>query len=299
MNRIPDARQVELFLLVADTLHFGRAAVRAGIAQPALSLQIRRLEQALGFRVFNRTSRRVTLSAEGEAFRLSAQRGLAALREGVLAGRLIASGYAGRLVVGYSGTAMLMQLPRVLRAFSRDHPRIDLELREVASAPQLQLLTDGALDAAFVATDAPITTSAIRTAAVWPDDIMLAVPKDHPGAGRQVVDPRLPLRHELGPLVLFPRDQAPAIHDGLMSLWRQLGGTPDVAQRAQTWHMIVSLVAAGMGSSLVPAAVKRLRVPGVRFIGMRPAPLQIGVALCVRQADDRRLVSALTEHAVR
>ena len=184
---------------------------------------------------------------------------------------------------------MLMHLPRVLRSFTRDHPHVDLELRELASAPQLQLLADGALDAAFVATDLTISTPSVTAAVEWPDVIMLAVPHDHSLAPRQVIDPRTPIRKALGPLVLFPRDQAPSLHDGMLAIWRQLGGSTDGMQRAQTWPMIVSLVSAGMGSAIVPGAVRRMRVPGVHLIALRPPPRTIRVELAPARGRSRQL----------
>jgi len=297
MDSLPSPRLLTLFLLVADELHFGRAARRARLAQPALSRQIRDLEQQLGFPLFERTSRHVAITPAGEAFRADAAAVLAALRASVDAGRLVASGARGRLRIGYSTTAMLTVLPHLVRSYQRRYPDVRLVLRELSSAPQLDALTTGVLDVAFVG-ELATARPRVRVMSRWPDRLALAVPADSPL--RRVVDAAATHPPEngtstaggtddgrahhparLGPLIVFPRSQAPSLHDRLLQIWQEMGGAPVIAQYGESWHTVLCLVAAGLGMALVPGSVRALRVPGVRLLPVRRTDAPLGVSLCV------------------
>ena len=292
MNALPDPRLLGFFILVAEELHFGRAAHRAGIAQPALSQQIRKLERAVGFPLFDRTSRRVALTPSGEAFLRTAHGVLTGLRDGIETGRLIAAGDLGQLAVGYSVPAMLTVLPRIVRRFRAEHPRVHLVLREMSSAPQLEALATGSLDVAFVG-DPPHDAQGSRARMLWPDRVMLAVHSDHPIAHRRRIGPSARRMLAADPLVLFPRDQAPALFDRTLALWQTFGRTPEVSQHAQSWHTILTLVGAGLGVSIVPGCVRRLRVPSVRLVEIHPRSMEAGVAMCVRDGHMTAALRAL------
>lgn len=154
MDEKINLRLLRYFLAVAEELHFGRAAQRLHIAQPPLSQQIRLLEQALGFQLFERTSRRVSLTPAGETMVSVARQCFADLKQGVVAARLEARGERV-LRVGYVVTAILTFLPATVRAFRAQYPETHLQLREISSSVQLQALRAGNLDIAIVTDPEP------------------------------------------------------------------------------------------------------------------------------------------------
>jgi DNA-binding transcriptional LysR family regulator len=141
-----ELRHLRYFLAVADTLHFGRAAKKLGMAQPPLSQQIRRLEEMLGTPLFERTTRGVTLTPAGALLRERAAATLARLAEDLEQTRRIARGEQGRLVIGFSGSVMFTELPAAIQQYRRTYPGVEVQLREMWTAEQLRALADGSID---------------------------------------------------------------------------------------------------------------------------------------------------------
>src|SRR5688572_8531295 len=141
-----ELRHLRYFVAVAEELHFGRAAQRVGIAQPALSQQIRRLEEEVGVELFHRTRRKVELSAAGRAMEGRARQALAAADAAIDAARRAARGEAGHLTVGFIETAATTIVPLAVRRLRAEHPDVGLTLRELGVAAQIDGLRAGALD---------------------------------------------------------------------------------------------------------------------------------------------------------
>jgi len=141
-----ELRHLRYFLAVAETLHFGRAATKLGIAQPPLSQQIRRLEEMLGAQLFERTTRGVKLTPAGSTLRERARSTMARLADDLEQSRRVARGEEGRLTVGFSGSVMFTELPMAIQAYRRAYPRVDVQLREMWTSDQLAALADGSID---------------------------------------------------------------------------------------------------------------------------------------------------------
>lgn len=289
MDEKINLRLLRYFLAVAEELHFGRAAKRLHIAQPPLSQQIKLLEQALGFPLFERTSRRVALTPAGEMMAAVARQCFADLRQGVTAARLEARGERV-LRIGYVTTAILTFLPATVRAFREQQPATHLQLREVPSSLQLQSLRAGGLDVAIV-TD-PEPDPFIRREILLRDPLVLVLPSNRrfPRFGRKDFS-------ELAaePFLLFPRAQTPSLWDHIMKACNQNGFVPQVRQEAQSWHAIFGMVAAGMGITVAPASAMEHRVPGVAFRKLK-APTT-NICACVAAHDTRKLVQSFVQAA--
>src|ERR1700751_1846555 len=149
MKREIEFRHLRYFLAVAETLHFSRAAERLGIAQPPLSQQIRRLEEILGHRVFDRTTRGVKLTLAGQLLAERARGTLEKVQDDVAQVRRLGRGEEGTLTVGFSGSVMFTDLPAGIEAFRRRYPKVELRLRELATSAQIVALLEGTLDLAF------------------------------------------------------------------------------------------------------------------------------------------------------
>ena len=272
-----DLHLLRLFVVVAEELHFGRAARRLHIAQPALSQQVRKLETLLGYRLFDRTSRRVALSGAGAALLESARRIFAELERGMETAGAIAQGRAGVLDVGYIVPAMLGLLPDLIRRFRAEATGVTLRLHEMSSAAQVEALGTGRLDVAFVS--GPCGDPALRQHLAWREPAVAVLPAHHPLADR----PDLALEELAGDeFVSFPRHQAPGLYDRWLLACLNAGFSPRVVQEAQSWHMIATLVGAGLGVAAAPVSVRLLNVPGVRSIPISTSGLEFEVSLCTR-----------------
>lgn len=297
MDEKINLRLLRYFLAVADELHFGRAAQRLHIAQPPLSQQIRLLEQALGFPLFERTSRRVALTPAGETMVAVARQCFADLKQGVAAARLAARGERV-LRIGYVTTAILTFLPATVRAFREQHPATHLQLREVPSSIQLQSLRAGNLDVAIV-TD-PVPDPLIRRHILLRDPLVLVLPSTHHSirtrtGGKEGLGKKGLAALAAEPFLLFPRAQTPSLWDHIMKACSQNGFVPQVHQEAQSWHAVFGMIAAGMGISVAPASAMEPRVPGVTFRRLK-APAT-NICACVASDDRRTLVESFVQTA--
>jgi DNA-binding transcriptional LysR family regulator len=275
MDHDVELRQLRIFVVLARELHFGRAAAVLRVAQPALSQQIRKLETRVGFALFHRTSRKVALTDAGAVLLESARRALSEIERAVEAGRQVTTGEVGTLSIGYVATAMVTVLPDAIRRFRQRHPRVRLLLKEIRSAMQPEAFASGAIDLGFssdVPTDAPIDAQE-----VWRDSLVALLPSAHPAAKRS----RLKVSAlASAPFVLFPRAQAPNLYDMIVGLCRANRFDPVIAQEAQSWHAIASLVAAGLGVSIAPESVKRYRITRLRHVPLPRSAGSVGIMMC-------------------
>src|SRR6185436_13560089 len=145
-----ELRHLRYFLAVADELHFGRAAERVHVAQPAISQQIRRLEAEIGTELFHRNRREVRLAPAGEALRDYAVRAIDEVNDGVEAARRAARGEIGNLTVGFLETAASTIVPRAVRQFRAARPDVNLTLRELGVGAQIDDLQAGRLDVGII-----------------------------------------------------------------------------------------------------------------------------------------------------
>ncbi len=262
-----ELRHLRYFLAVAEELHFGRAAERLGIAQPPLSRQIQNLESELGFKLFDRSRRRVELSAAGAVLVGRARDVLERLDEAVREARRTSAGQRGRVSVGYPSSLAYTALSGLPRAFRREFPAVELVVRELPLAEQLEGLKNGQLDVGFVR--GPLVDRELAYECVRREPLMLAVPADHPLAGRKRLTLASVARE---PFVFFPRARAPAFFDLLLGLCQKAGFTPQIRHEAPQAD-VLSLVAAGFGISIMPASVREIRRADVVFRPFAGAPL--------------------------
>src|ERR1700722_12217442 len=144
-----ELRQIRSFLSVAETLHFGRSAELIHLSQPALSLQIRALEEKMGARLFERNRRKTTLTAAGLAFRDDAAAALSQLEQAIRRAKLAANGKLGLLRIGFVSTAGNEIVADIVRQFRDLNPEVEFSLRNILTAGQLQMLETGSLDIGF------------------------------------------------------------------------------------------------------------------------------------------------------
>jgi len=256
-----ELRHLRYFVAVAEELHFGRAARRLHIAQPPLSQQIRQLERLVGTELLRRTSRRVELTQAGAAFLEGARRTLSAAAGTLEGARRVGRGELASVRVGFTDSAALSIFPAAVRTHRRAFPEVHLELVEGLTRAQVQAVEEGMLDLALVR--GPVAPSpAVVAETVFREPLVAAMHASHRLAERESVA-LAALRDE--PMVLFPRHLAPEFYDWITRLCMEKGFVPRVEHAASEYQTILSLVAADVGVSLVPASVRAIGPPDVRF----------------------------------
>jgi DNA-binding transcriptional LysR family regulator len=267
-----DARLWRSFTTVAEELHYGRAARRLHITQPALSRQIRDLERALGVTLFDRTSRRVTLSRTGQAILGQARRALTESDRALRLARLAAHGEWGELTIGVLPAVTLTLLPAIIRAYRGSHPAIAVTISEDFDDEQLAALAAGRIDAGFLRAAAP--PPGMRLQALLTEQLVAALPADH----------RLARHEELAlseladePFVFFPRHRSVLAYDEFIASCRAAGFSPAIVQEASGTSAL-GLVAAGLGVTVLAASYQALSLAGVRFIPLAGHQLTLQLA---------------------
>lgn len=253
-------RQLQLFIAVAEELHFGRAAARVGMAQPPFSQQIRRLESELEVELLTRTSRHVALTPAGSRLLEDARALLARRADVITTVRRTARGESGKLRVGLAASSAFGVLPAVVLRFRARFPDVTLEIEDSESLHVGVALTTGELDLAIVR--APFQHAGVSVERLLRERFVLALPARHPRA-RQKVVPLASLAGE--PFVLFPRHSAPGLHDTMTSMCLAAGFSPRVVQEASSWPSVIGMVEAGLGLTIAPMSARALRPRGVVF----------------------------------
>ncbi|MDG9718404.1 LysR family transcriptional regulator [Streptomyces sp. DH24] len=276
-----DLRQLRYFVAVAEDRHFGRAADRLHMAQPALSQAIRRLEADLGVELLHRTTRRVELTDAGRSYLARARAILADVDDAAHEARLVAAGSVGHLSIGCVGSATYSLLPPLSRHLAAELPGVDFSFRGEMLAPdQAEALRSGAIDVALLrptAADPSLTVAPLRR-----DRLVVAVPADHRLAGRRQV--RIADLRQAD-LIVHSADRRSVMYDVVLGLFRTAGIDVHVRHEVGETSTLITLVAGGLGVAIVPEPVTALTLDGVAYRPLvRPAA---GVDLAVAHRADR------------
>lgn len=259
-------RHLRYFLVLAEELHFGRAARRLSISQPPLSLNIQQLEASVGAQLFVRSSKSVQLTAAGRAFVPEARALLDRAAQAASHARDVGQGLAGSLTIGFAGTMLYSGLPKILERFQAQHPLLRLMLRELSSSEQLIELSHDRLDLGFVhTTRVPPELSQILVAS---QRFVCCVPAGHALARKRSVS-LAQLQGE--PFAVVSRDVSPDYHDRIVSVCADAGFYPEIRYELRHWLSVVSLVSQGMGVALVPAALRQSALAGAAFVPLASA----------------------------
>lgn len=249
------------FCVLAEELHFHRAADRLAISQPPLSAAIKSLEEELGVQLLRRNSKRVELTPAGSAFLVEAREILERMSRAGDVVRAVDQGMHGRLDIGLSGSLLYREVPKIIARFRSDMPAIDVVLHELTTAEQIDSLMHGKLDAGFVhGSNGP---QQLRSLALKNDNFVLCLPEQHPMAGRAMVDLR-DLAEER--FVMFSREAAPANHDNVVAMFSAAGIHPRTVHVARAWMTIIAIVSQLNGVALVPKSLERAGIDGIRFV---------------------------------
>ncbi|HEX4170637.1 MAG TPA: LysR substrate-binding domain-containing protein [Bryobacteraceae bacterium] len=260
MDTRVELRHLRYFLAVAETLHFSKAAMRLGIAQPPLSQQIKRLEMLLGYPLFERTTRGVKLTPAGQLLAERANSTIEKVHDDLAQVRRLGRGEEGTLTVGFSGSVMFTDLPLAIESYRRHYPKVELRLREMVTSAQLAALLDGTIDLAFLRDGDP--TKGVQLGTLFKERYVVVLPAVHALTRKRKLRIR-DLREE--PFVFFARRMGPLAFDRTIACCQNDGFHPNIVQDAPQWPTLVRLVAAGLGVSLAPACVASVALPGAVY----------------------------------
>lgn len=280
-----ELRQLRYFVAVAEDLHFGRAADRLRIAQPALSRQIQNLERELFVQLLFRNRRKVQISPAGQVFLDRARLILLRAEDAVLAAQRTSTGVSGTLNLGFVGSATYDTLPSVLRAFRQTAPHVELTLSEMNVHTQLEALLEKRIDIGLLRLPAKTEGLLFRTIAREP--LLVAMPSSHRLASSPAM--RLAALAE-EPFILYPDHPRPSWTEFVIGLCQQAGFRPIISQRTVEIQTALSLVAAGMGVSIVPRCVGNVMRKEVVFRSLTGLRARTELLAAHRQRDPSPVV---------
>lgn len=277
-----ELRHLRYFITVAEELHFARAARRLGIAQPPLSQQIKALEGEIGTLLFSRTRRRVELTSVGLVFLEESRKVLAQADNALRAAQRAARGEIGRLEVGFVSSVVYGKAQSIFRQMRLCCPDVSLALRELTSEEQVEAMKAYMLDVGLIRPPVASAESlAIRVIAREP--LVVVLPRSHRLARRRKIE-MAALAGE--PFLQVPRHVAPGFYDQFIGMCARAGFSPKVVQEARSTQTIVSLVAGGMGVSIVPASLQNLQRTGVVYRPLKPPVPTSDLAVMWRPDDE-------------
>ena len=252
-----DLQQLKCFVVLAEQLHFGRAAACLHISQPPLSLKINALEKKLGLQLFQRSSRHVELTHSGKILLQKARRLLCDAEQLMKLATSLELGEAGTLAIGYNAVMSYQLMPNLVSAFSARFPHVKLSLQEMVTAEQITALREHRLDVGLLRPPLP---TGFQTLPLGEEHMLVFLPANHPLAAQNAIEIEA-LASE--PMVMFSKLEAAYLHHLVMDLCAEAGFMPIVVQETRHIHAIVALVGTGMGVALLPTSATHIHMNGV------------------------------------
>jgi len=283
-----ELRHLRYFLAVAEEGHFGRAAKRLNIVQPALSMQIKALEEELGGALFTRTSRRVELTDAGRLMQAEAQRTLAQADHAQLAVARAMRGETGRVRVGFAGNAIFSgKLIADLRRFHQTYPDAELVISEVAPQQQLAAIATGQLDIGYMPATSKTDAPGIVAQSLGQWGILVALHDQHPLTVHTSITIDMLAAQ---PLILYEA------HDDqeqlFLTLSHKLGADLQVAHRSGSTLSVLAIAATGLGVALVPVPLRQVTIPGLVYRRLDDADLNANLMLVSRAQEPNAAAAA-------
>lgn len=275
-----DRRRLQFFVALCEELHFHRAAARCHITQPALSQQLRQLEEELQVQLVHRNKRHVSLTRAGETFLGEARRILRQMERAAQLARQTDRGEIGQLSVGMTAPALYIVFPEIMHRFRTALPNVGVNVHVMTTAEQEEALRLGAIDVGIF--HPPLDDQSLSSHPIARMRFNVVLSDRNPLAAR----PSLRLEDlSKQRFIIFPRVIGPRLYDEIISLCQQAGFSPELILEASPAQSIIALAAADFGIGLIASDLQQFGRPGVVYRSLDgPAPhLTLGVA---HQRDD-------------
>lgn len=245
------------FVVLAQELHFTRAAERLHLSQPHLTRIINKIEKELGVTLLRRTTRQITLTDAGEKFLVEAQAVLARVEQAVQTMQQFTASKTGRLRIGFTQMARHCVLPEILSVFRDRYPQVQLDILEECTEELVEALRSTKVDLAFL--HPPLRADFLNLIPIHQERFMIALPLNHP----------LALQAEIAftglandRLILHHREHGPVLYDHILHLCQQAGFSPTVIHQ-DTDRSFLGLVTANMGVCFIPPSMQNAKNPGI------------------------------------
>jgi DNA-binding transcriptional LysR family regulator len=277
-----ELRHLRYFVALAELANFTKAAQRLRVAQPALSRQMRDLEDELGVALLARDSRGTKLTAAGEAFAAEARAVLLRADEATRVARSFAEGERGELHIGYAPSPTVELLPRILHAFQGEAPGVQMKLHDLSSEEMLRGLREGRLDVALLVRPLAKDLRGLIFEELCRYPVCVALANDHP----LVRAKRVPLSAVAGePLLAFAQRDYPEYHEWLDALFAPLGARPRIIEEHDSATSLIASAEARRGIAFVLSCFACLAGPRLKLREIQPAPepFAVGVACAKRE----------------
>lgn len=256
-----ELRQIKYFLAVAEYLHFGNAAKSMNISQPPLSQQIKQLENEIGVKLINRTSRSVELTPQGLFLKKEAKAILERLEKAVKTTRAIASGESGMLSVAFVVIVTQTRFPELIQEYRSKWPDVSLDIMEMSTMKQLELIKKGELDIGFVICNGQNFNGMCKHVFLK-DKYLIALPENHPLKTEKEISLK-DLKGET--LIMFKREDHPELFDAITESFARSGASPEFVQETNSRITALALVSTGMGVCPVSSPAQKLRKEGIIY----------------------------------
>lgn len=271
-----ELRYLLYFATVAELQSFTRAAEKLRIAQPAISQQIRTLEEELEVKLLVRTKRSVRLTAAGQVFLREAKDILNRVERARTDARRAAQGATGTLSIGCFGWTASLFLPELIQAYRIRYPAVRISLDEQLPREQLDALEAGRIDVGFTRSLPKTKATRFLHERVYRDRVVAALPHRHALAGSREISLEQLADEDW---VFLSRHSSPEVVDEFTLLCTNAGFSPRIINEAARIQTVFTMIAAGIGVSLTPSYIRRFNPPGVTFVPIHPEPPPIDLVV--------------------
>ena len=286
-----DLRQLRYFAVLAEELHFRRAAERLNITQAPLSVAIQKLEREIGGQLFHRTQRRVALTEVGAVFREAVRGILDSVDLSLTEIRQLTAGEGGHLRIGFTaGSALLSFFPGLVSEYRAQHPNVAVTLEEIPSIGQLDALRARRIDVGVIRTPPLDLPSEIAYSRLLRDRLVVAMHSGHEFARKDTLH-LADLRDER--FIFYPRQAGIGFYSQFLELCVQRSFVPTIVQEAREATTIIGLVATGLGITVLPSEVQCINVPKVAFRPLADPDAVTEVLLAYRAGEQNARVDGL------
>jgi LysR family transcriptional regulator, benzoate and cis,cis-muconate-responsive activator of ben and cat genes len=269
-----ELRHLRYFVAVAEEENVSRAALKLHVSQPALSRQIRDLEDELGFLLLERSAKSMRLTDAGRAFLNEARAVLQRAEDAVKTARAIATGGRGELHVGYAPSLTARILPPTLRAFQAELPNVRVRLHDLSTEEMFAGLREGRLQIAFILRPTTARMRGLAFEELARDSLCLAVAPKHPLAKRRAITLKEVARE---PLIAYTRKDYPEAHEMLNSVFAAIKSKPRIAEEHDSVSSLIAAVEAGNGVAIALQSLICTAGPRLKLIPFTPAPKPLAV----------------------
>ncbi len=286
-----EIRDLECFLAVVEHKTFHKAAKACGLAQPPLSRRIAALEHQLGGTLFSRDSRRTQLTELGTVFVPEARSVLEQAQVAQRVARDFNRGLTGHLRIAYVGSSGYAIMPAAIQAFRKVYPNARITLESILGHRQLEALHSGSTDVALYR--GPVDGTGLRIEQLRSDRFLLAVPAHHRLAKQKQISLAELVDDDFVALTSSRQGGTP---DMVRTISTSAGFFPHVVLEVDTYTVLVSCVAKGMGIAIVSESVRSFPIPGVTYHDLIPEPPTVDLLAIARSADTNPLIPVFIDH---